>query len=286
MNNLCASAIPSGRRVATLITMLLTGTAAFAETTLPVFPPDTEVRLAITRPISSATATLGEKVELTVVADVVVDEQVVIPKGSPGVGTVVFTRRKALGGFPGALDLRADHVLVGEAKVDLRSRSSVRGRSSSTVAANLAPVGIGLFLTGSEIALPAGSELLAYVATVPVGQAAPAGAPAWMPPARDGKGLVFFFRANDKSNPFLAHQKIRIDDQVVGTMENDHYFYVYVDPGEHRIESSMTIIRLLRVAAGETVYLQGKLVQGIWLSDTDPDLAQDLIAGLKLTAAP
>jgi hypothetical protein len=39
------------------------------------------------------------------------------------------------------------------------------------------------------------------------------------PPPREGKGLVFFFRAKDKSNPFLSHQKIKIDDQAVGGVQ-------------------------------------------------------------------
>jgi hypothetical protein len=45
----------------------------------------------------------------------------------------------------------------------------------------------------------------------------------------------------------------------------------------------MVRVRVRRVlATGD-----GKgLVQRIWLSDTDPDLAQDLIAGLKLGGPP
>lgn len=267
--------------------LLLSGVVVLAETAVPVFPPDTEVRLATTGPLSSATAKLGEKIDFVVVADVTVDEQVIIPKDSPVVGTVVFARKKAMGGMPGALDLRADHVLLGEQQIELRSRASGRGTNRSKSAAGFtAMVGVGVFMQGTNVELPAGSELLAYVASAPPSQNVQGSSPDWMPPPKEGKGLVFFFRVKDKSNPFLAHQKIKIDDQVVGTMENDHYFYTYVDPGEHRIESSSSIVRLFRIDAGEIVYFQGRIVVGIWLSDTDPDVGQDLIAGLKLSGAP
>jgi hypothetical protein len=274
------------RSIPLLLTMLLQGAAALAQTEAPVLPPETEVLLATTQPLSSATATLGEKVDLTVSADVLVNEQVVIPKGSPAVGTVVFARKKAMGGMPGALDLRADYVSLGEQKIELRSRAGRRGTDRSKSAAGLAAVGIGLFMQGDDVELPAGSELLAYSRKAPVSQGAQPPSPGWMPPPMEGKGLVFFFRAKDKSNPFLSHQKIKIDDQVVGTMQNDHYFYTYVDPGEHRIESSSTIVRLFRIDAGEVAYFRGSIVVGIWLSDIDPDVAQDLIPGLKLSAAP
>lgn len=278
-----ASAIKS---LSTAWLLLLTGVVACAETAMPVFPSDTEVRLATTHPLSSATARLGDKADFVVVADVAIDDQVAIPKGTPAVGTVIFARKKAMGGMPGALDLRADYVLLGEQKIELRSRASRRGANRSRTAASFAPMGVGLFIQGTDVELPAGSELLAYVASAPVGQSERGSSPDWMPPSMEGKGLVFFFRANDKSNPFLAHQKIRIDDQVVGTMENDHYFYAFVDPGEHRIESSSGIVRLFRIDAGEQVFFQGRIVVGIWLTDTDPDVARDLIAGLKLSGAP
>lgn len=286
MNDLRASSRFSRSIAPLLLALLLPGEAALAQAAAPALPPDTEVRLATAGPLSSATATLGEKVDLTVSADVTVDEQVVIPKGSLAVGTVVFVQKKGVGGKPGALDLRADYVSLGEQRIELRSRVSRSGTDRIKSAASFAPIGIGLFFQGDNVELPAGSELLAYVDAAPASQDSQLPSPDWMPPPREGKGLVFFFRANDKSNPFLAHQKVKIDDQVVGTMENDHYFYTYVDPGEHRIESSWSIVRLFKIDAGEVVYFQGRIVVGIWLSDIDPDVAQDLIPGLKLSTAP
>jgi hypothetical protein len=267
-----------------LAVFLMIGAAALAETTGPAFPPDTEVRLATAKAVSSATAKLGEEVELVVVADVMLDEQVAIPKGSLAVGTVVFVRKKAMGGMPGALDLRADYVSLGDQKIRLHSHANARG-SRSAAASALVGVGIGILMQGKNVELPAGTELLTYVASPSVSQTAQSLSPDWMPPPMDGKGLVFFFRANDKSNPFLSRQKIKIDDQVVGIMQNDRYFFAHVDPGEHRIESSASIVRLLRIEAGEQVYYQGKVVVGIWLTDTDPDLAQDIIGGLTLSDA-
>jgi hypothetical protein len=265
--------------------MLLLDGAVQAQTASAQFPPDTEVRLATVRALSSANARLGEKVDLTVSADVSVDGQVLIPKGSPATGTVVFVAKKAMGGKPGALDVRADFVSLGEQKIALRSRASRRGNDRSGSAASLAPIGVGILMQGDDVELPAGNEIVAYAAAATASHGAEQPSPEWMPPPRDGKGLVFFLRARDKSNPFLSHQKIKIDDQVVGTMENDHYFYAYVDPGEHRIESSWTVVRLFNINAGEVTYFRGRVVVGIWLSDIDPDVAQDLIPGLKLTAA-
>jgi hypothetical protein len=63
-------------------------------------PKDTEVRMIVMEPVSSATATKGQRVRLAVAKDVVIDGHTVIPRGTPGTGVVARLQK----GVPGNKD--------------------------------------------------------------------------------------------------------------------------------------------------------------------------------------
>lgn len=141
----------------------------------PSAPPGTEVLVKITETMSSKTAKTGDKFVVVVAKDVLVDQQVVIPAGTRGSGTVIFGRPKGSGGVPGALDIRIDSVDTVNGPLKLKSSDTNRGadRRNAGTAASLAFGMIGFWsVQGEELILNAGAEIRTVVAT-PRSTAAP-----------------------------------------------------------------------------------------------------------------
>jgi hypothetical protein len=129
-------------------------------------PPGTEVVVKTLETMTSKTSKTGDKFAVVVVNDVVVDQQVVIPAGARGTGTVIFGRAKRSGGVSGALDVRIDSVDTPSGPIKLKASDANRGadrRSAGTVA-SLAFGMIGfLAVQGEEITLNAGTEIRTIV---------------------------------------------------------------------------------------------------------------------------
>lgn len=164
--------------------------ASHAQATGPLPPPaGTEVMVRTLDPMSSTTATTGQKFAVEVDADVVVDGVVVLPAGTRGTGTIVFARKKGMSGRPGALDVRIDSVEGPNGPIKLRASEANRGEDNrrSGVAAGMVFGLIGAAaVQGTDITLPAGSLIPTTVvaprraahATPPLPAAASEGSPA------------------------------------------------------------------------------------------------------------
>lgn len=138
---------------------------AIAQTAVP---PGTEVVVKTIEPMSSTTATTGQKFVVEVATDVLVDGRIAIPAGSRGSGTVIFARKKGMAGRPGALDLRIDSVETVTGTIRLKSNETNRGedRRRGGTAASIAFGILGAAAVhGKDIAVAAGSEIHAVVAT-------------------------------------------------------------------------------------------------------------------------
>lgn len=141
--------------------LLATSAASHAQATGVVpLPAGTEVMVRTLDPMSSTTATTGQKFAVAVDADVVVDGVVVLPAGTRGGGTIVFARKKGMSGRPGALDVRIDSVEGPHGPIKLRANETNRGEDKrrSGVAAGMVFGLIGAAaVQGTDINLPAGS---------------------------------------------------------------------------------------------------------------------------------
>lgn len=127
--------------------------------------PGTEVQLVLKESLSSQTATRGQKFSLVVEQDVLVQGQVVIPKGSPATGLVVRAEPKGTFGKPGVLQLRIQSLTLRDQRIPLFYSSLSRGKerdgSAVLLTALFGPV--GMLKQGKLLVVPAGTKMLAYV---------------------------------------------------------------------------------------------------------------------------
>lgn len=81
-----------------------------------VIPEATKVQVRLEQPLSSATAELGQPVQLAVSDDVVIDGVVVIARDSVVNGTIVQAQPKRRMGRTGKLDFSIDNILLSDGK--------------------------------------------------------------------------------------------------------------------------------------------------------------------------
>ncbi len=122
--------------------------AAAAMFTLPA---GTQVQVRLAHPISSGTASVGQRFMFEAAAPVVIDNRVVIAKGAGGSGHVVSVS-KARGKSAGKLTLAFTNIHAADGSlVMLTENSSMKGNaekgkaSTATIAATVALGPLGLF---------------------------------------------------------------------------------------------------------------------------------------------
>jgi hypothetical protein len=131
----------------------------------PVLRAGTPVPMVTTAPISSRHARQGQRFDLSVTDDVLVDAKVVIPRGSRGVGQVARVVEKGMFGQAGKLEVRVLFVELGGRRIRLDGRALDKGKSAvgATAAAVVLIGPLGGFLTGKNAIIPAGAPLIGYV---------------------------------------------------------------------------------------------------------------------------
>ncbi len=117
----------------------------------------TPIRMRLGKTISSATAHVGDVVELEVVEEVLVDGLSVIRQGATGTGVVKEAEPKKRMGHGGKLAFSIDFVrLKDNEKAAVRSYQESTGSNNSAGA--VLPLG-----TGKEVVFTQGSEFIAYM---------------------------------------------------------------------------------------------------------------------------
>jgi hypothetical protein len=171
----------AGRALCSLLPVIHTVTFSAAQEQQPVasnqapfvLQDGTPIKLRLSQTVSSADAHVNDRVEFEVLEDVMVNNVVVIPKGSSAIGTVteaVPKRRMARGG---KLEIVLDSVRMVEGeKVALRAVKDAKGGSHTTgmtigiVAGALvflpaAP--LFLLMHGKDISIPKGTDVPSFV---------------------------------------------------------------------------------------------------------------------------
>jgi hypothetical protein len=139
--------------------------AAPSETFPYLLKADTEVHLRLLAPVASNTHKRGDRFALEVARPVIVDGAIVIPAGAQGEGEVVHAAKGGFGGRAGELILVSRWARVGDQTIKLRSFAAGNGEDRVNLAMGLSFVVVGMFVNGKEIALPAGTDVFAKVAT-------------------------------------------------------------------------------------------------------------------------
>jgi hypothetical protein len=265
-----------------------------------VLPQGTAVAVQLVDSVDTETAKAGDRLAIRLAAPVIVDGQVVLPAGTPGVGHVVQASGAGLGGKGAKLVVSADSLTVGGGAVPLEGLQLTGAGKDHTTAADLASLGgwislplgfVGVAATGGEIEIPAGVNAAAKVARTvdlrPLGAATrqdydtvqavfgePQQSRGWIevPPPPRGMGQVVFFRAKSVAG-FGQWFTVREHGQALGKLTNGAYFVVVLPPGEHSFSASsepeFKDHLTLKVDPGETYYVQGLMTHGVVIGVAD-----------------
>jgi PEGA domain len=224
----------------------------------------TPIKLRLTRNLSSADATTGDRVDFEVLEDIKVKDVIVVPRGGLALATVTEAQHKRRMARGGKLDVNIDDVrLVDGEKAPLRAVKEAKG-GGHTGAMTGAMVGTAivffpaaplfLFMHGKDITIPKGTEITAYVnGDIPLdpkkfqtASATPDSAQVQAPVSADPVTAS----VDVKSTPDGAD--ITVDEKYVGSTPSTLKLTV----GDHKIKlekaAFKTWERTLTVSAGTT----------------------------------
>jgi hypothetical protein len=132
-----------------------------------VLKEGTDVKLKFADDLSSKTATEGDPVNLILDEDIKVGDVVVAKAGCKAVGTITNAKKAGMMGKAGELNMRLEHLTVGDDKVKLRGSKGKEGQGKEGTAVALTVLfgPIGLIKHGKNVEVKAGTPLTAYVDT-------------------------------------------------------------------------------------------------------------------------
>ena len=124
-----------------------------------------EVKLKFADDLSSKTATEGDPVNLTLDEDLKVGDVVVAKAGCKAVGTITNAKKAGMMGRAGELNMRLEHMKIGDDRVKLRGTKGKEGQGKEGTAVALTVLfgPIGLIKHGKNVEVKAGTPLTAYV---------------------------------------------------------------------------------------------------------------------------
>ena len=133
----------------------------------------TPIKLRLTRNLSSADATTGDRVDFEVLEDVKVKDTIVVARGGLALATVTEAQHKRRMARGGKLNVNIDDVRLADGeRAPLRAVKEVKG-GGHTGAMTGAMVGTAivffpaaplfLFMHGKDITIPKGTEITAYI---------------------------------------------------------------------------------------------------------------------------
>jgi hypothetical protein len=205
----------------------------------------TPIKLRLTRNLSSADATTGDRVDFEVLEDVKVKDVIVIPRGGLALATVTDAQHKRRMARGGKLDVNVDDVrLIDGEKAPLRAVKEAKG-GGHTGAMTGAMIGTAivffpaaplfLFMHGKDITIPKGTEITAYInGDIPLDpvkfkpQAVKPSADQSTTPAQGRDSALS--SVDVKSAPDGA--EITVDDKYMGSTPST----LKLAPGDHKIK--------------------------------------------------
>src|SRR5713101_6851163 len=240
----------------------------------------TPVKLRLTRNLSSADATTGDRADFEVLEDVKVKDVIVIPRGGIAWATITEAQHKRRMARGGKLNVNIDDVRLADGeKVPLRAVKETKG-GGHTGAMTGAIVGTAivffpaaplfLFMHGKDITIPKGTEVTAYInGDIPLDpvrfqpkEVKPAADPTVAQPSAapvtSANGVDSALSPVDvKSTPDGAD--ITVDDKYMGSTPST----LKLAPGDHKIKLEKSGFkvweRTLAVGAGGTANVNATL---------------------------
>ncbi len=243
----------------------------------------TPIKLRLTRNLSSADATTGDRVDFEVLEDVKVKDVIVVPRGGLALATITEAQHKRRMARGGKLNVNIDDLRLADGeKAPLRAVKETQG-GGHTGAMTGAIIGTAivffpaaplfLFMHGKDITIPKGTEITAYIngdipldpkrftaqtAVNPETGAAPVQPTNGATAAQNGNGADAAISTVDiKSTPEGA--EITVDEKFMGSTPSSLRLAV----GDHKIRLGKpgfkTWERTLTVGAGATATVDAAL---------------------------
>ena len=126
----------------------------------------TVVPFAFAADVSSKTAEVGDKIPLTLAADLKAVNVVVARKGTPSTATITEVDRPGMAGMPGEVFFQVDSLQAGNALIKLHGSAAKEGQDKVGKAFGLMfvpVVPVGLFVHGQEAEIKQGALFTAFV---------------------------------------------------------------------------------------------------------------------------
>jgi hypothetical protein len=130
-----------------------------------VLTEGTDVKLKFSDELTSKTASDGDSVNLVLDEDLKVGGVVVAKAGCKAVGEITNAKKSGMMGKAGELNMRLEHLTVGDQRVRLRGSKGKEGEGKTGTAVALTVLfgPIGLIKHGKNVEIKAGTPLTAYV---------------------------------------------------------------------------------------------------------------------------
>lgn len=129
-------------------------------------PKNTSFEVTLGRDISSKKSKQGESVDLIMVENLIINDVVVIPKGTIGKAVIASSRKNGFFGRKGKLELEPQYITtLNGIKVPLTNNFESQGKSDGGAVAVGAAVTLvgGFFMKGTNIYHPAGTVITVSV---------------------------------------------------------------------------------------------------------------------------
>lgn len=260
----------------------------------------TEVQVELAEPVSTRTRRAGDSFALRLAAPLIVNGQVLLRPGTPGVGEVVTVARPGLGGKAAKLVLSARYLIVEGRRAPLEGLQLAKAGRNNAMAARavgltgliFGPLGfVGLAVHGGNVDLPEGLSATARLssdvylpslgraqAPAPTAESASAAeeptehAAIEIPPPPRGMGEVVFFRR--RSILSLGQWfKVRENGKALCKLTNGAYCVQVADPGAHTytatFEPELKDHLTLQVDAGDTYFVEGTTSRALLVGAAD-----------------
>lgn len=138
-----------------------------------VIPARTPVFFTLDTMVSSKTAKPGDFFQVKVAEDLKINDQVLVPAGTPATGEVIHAQKAGGGGKAGELLVTIRYIELNGQKIKMRSFLPIQGKSNSDTAITTSAVlaatipvisPLALFIRGGQIEIPANTYVQALVA--------------------------------------------------------------------------------------------------------------------------
>ena len=241
---------------------------------LIVLAEGTPLKVVTAQEVTSKTASLNDNVNFKVDEDLVVNGQVLVPKGTLAIGSVINAEKGGYMGKSGKLGIQVESTQTVDGQpLKLRAAKGKEGndKTNSTAALSLLISPVFLFKKGGEAKIAEGTQVTVYVAEEKrfrledsklVQVAPPPAAPGDTTAAADA--IVYIYRPSKMMGKALE-PSVFVDSVELARMDNGRYLTLKLKPGKHIVH--MTNDKkgfAIDMGPGQTYYFRVGVEMGMW----------------------